>query len=166
MREIKFRAWNTGKNVMVYDNEDDSVDYWDWVKSSPLGLLNSITWYSNYEFMQFTWVFDNNGKEIYEGDIMRATKTREKWVSIVWYPWREWDKECNEENKYQIRFSGLKFTWGSFSLSDIFCDYSFGECRLMILRKREEHTTWYDNNTYEYFEVIGNIYENPELLSN
>lgn len=28
-RVNKYRAWNTEKNIMCYDNEDSSACYWD-----------------------------------------------------------------------------------------------------------------------------------------
>lgn len=37
-REIKFRAWNKEKNIMVYNNEDDTYGYWDGCRNSNVGL--------------------------------------------------------------------------------------------------------------------------------
>ena len=77
-REIKFRAWNKEDKIMV-----------DLQKITPLALndmMNTqlnlqgrsglfIPFFKELELMQYTGLHDKNGKQIYEGDIIKCTVT-------------------------------------------------------------------------------------------
>lgn len=108
MREIKFRAWVHSQKRMEFSDIPPAFSFWKFVAYDSDDLKT---------LMQFTGLKDNNGKEIYEGDIMGSGK-------VVW-------SEIN--------------------------------ARFFLEGKDWEHSMSYVvNNDYE---VIGNIYSNPELLT-
>lgn len=135
MREIKFRAWDKSENrflkswvfnqllkqTQTPDSTELTIDIPDWIV-----------------LLQSTGLHDKNGKEIFEGDILR---------------W--WVKSTNS-----FADELLVVKWGSVGWvlkSPLF--KSFG-----VLPENAECN---EINTIGYLvssEILGNIHENPELL--
>lgn len=106
MRKFKFRAWDKNNNRMITDCSNFTHYHF------------GVNYQKDIIFMQFTGLFDKNGKEIYEGDIVSN--------GIV-----------NLEVHYE---------WSQFSAGR--------EPGILLSTIAEE------------VEIIGNIYENPNLLKN
>jgi len=138
-REIKFRAWDLNKKVMVYDGDTK----WE-PKAYPVLVTNKgisycikkdykseddfefdVNAWNDIELMENTGLHDKNGKEVFEGDIVKTYDG--DLFEIFW----------NENH------AGLSFK------------------RLTGIRNGE--MTWH----ILLFggEVVGNIYENPNLLN-
>jgi uncharacterized phage protein (TIGR01671 family) len=73
-RPIKFRAWDKTNNKM-------SVQY-----GFTLNLSGEIVTSIGWEVMQFTGLLDKQGKEIYEGDIIKTIWGGDKKITgrIIW----------------------------------------------------------------------------------
>ena len=133
MREIKFRAWDKeNKERLIvravsfesFKNKQKIVaiicEHEDGREKSPMTdeQVEHFKDVEKFELMQFTGLKDKNGKEIYEGDILKCTTTN------------------NHGFIDEVIFESLTFCLSG--------DFVFDELK--------------------EFEVVGNKFENPELL--
>ena len=170
-REIKFRAWDTNKKKM-WSAKEMGVDELS-LNPDGRGFCNpnpqspSLTTYMTWMIpLQFTGLKDKNGKEIYEGDIIE-NKDFGKRAEMC----EGWTKGMD---KYiSLQFTGLKDSRG-FEIyeGDIIENKDFGK-RVVVWDRASWvlsdgnpiHNGFISNiNIEELWKVIGNIYENSNLL--
>ena len=114
-REIKFRAWDEKKKAIRDVTGINWYDEYLWVDETP--MTGDKLPIESTPLMQSTGLKDKNGKDIYEGDIIKGEHLIGEWVSGVdMLPTGVW-------------FGGARFS----EIKD--------------------------------FEIIGNLYENPNLLN-
>jgi uncharacterized phage protein (TIGR01671 family) len=89
--------------------------------------LNATVSTDEWKVMQFTGLKDKNGKQIYEGDIVRKHRDRQRQFVVG-------DREVDDKN-------------APLTIQDLTLGF-------------------WDYENAVNFQVIGNIYEDPELLAN
>ena len=104
------------------EGKDELAEY---IEGYPRYEQTFATPLEDVELMQFTGLLDKNGKEIYEGDILK------------FYFGSKWERD-------QVQYD------------DKYAHYSLKESNITLNFFIENEDT---------LEVIGNIYENPELIN-
>lgn len=140
MKILEFRFWDNKKKKFIHDDQydilgvdstGDAISCSTESCESPLSYMNdSIT------VEQFTGLFDNTDKKIFDGDIVKVTnKASQNGIKVV--------------------------TWDDINL-----------CYALVWPERYSEN-WNSNDGYTYNKVslgihctiLGNIHENPELLT-
>ncbi len=141
MREIKFRGrrldngeWAYGCLVKIHTSNGYGFGIKDTTYHVNDGYINLIPEEIDTATIgQYTGLHDRNGKEIYEGDILVL--------------WRSVGKDGQLRGAY---YRALPV------------EYSNEWCQFVVVDKanKEQFGIW---QQFQVFEVIGNIYQNPEL---
>ena len=142
MREIKCRAWDKGKkcwispeNINLYTEHLDKELGAEQEGELVYFIIGGIA-DSGIEFSQSTGLKDKNGKEIYECDILID--------------------DCG--HILEVKFGKLPLD----KSGDCVCTYPAFYCK--DYGKLGQAPFYECVNIGDWMEVIGNIYENPELL--
>ena len=163
-RIIKFRAWDKEIKKMhkVYALDFDDRGYIYAARIGNLKVYPEENLGDQIEFMQYTGLKDKNGKEIYEGDVIEYKyyyAVKRWWNHLEDIP--EIDKEVQEQrDRFEIHKKSVEFDRGMFVAGSLDSkDISRGE----LFNRGRGNLNDYEEK-YWSFEVIGNIYENPEVL--
>ena len=163
MREILFRAWDK-KNAVMISDVDSVKDLWLHIDnifrdygvedSDDIEKLGFETWDgemffldSDYvELMQYTGLKDKNGAMIFEGDICRVLYTG--WGSKhLGTP----EQQAMTLDEYLDSIAGIKVVqWDTNGF--------------YVSHKIDGYSESMEVGRYGYIEIIGNIYENTELI--
>ena len=134
-RELKFRAWN-----------DYTERLYKWEDLENAGSTNYIhEYFSNikengYHLMQFTGLLDNQNKEIYEGDLIKG---------VLRFPASEAFREVKGRIEWTVDSNECKFR----------------VCESKKVKDYREDEEYFGMQQFGDIEIIGNIYENPNLLT-
>ena len=133
MREIKFRAWDKNDKRIFIDPQ--MIDFYnkkigymqyqtEYMPDTSYSIPVGFEEFEYSELMEWTGLYDKNGEDIYEGDIIFES-FGEKYYKVIF-----------ENVSFKAEFNG-DFDEYSFDLIDVVA---------------------------QGCEIVGNIYENPELI--
>lgn len=139
-RELKFRAWD-GKRMIYFQDLMIGIDK---RSNNPYVFFQTDTFggevrLGKHEVMQYSGLTDKNGREIYEGDVVRFFDTVIKG-----------NESCTN---YDDEIVNGQIIW-----DDERCGWAITN-RISI-----ENEDFFEQLSDEA-EIIGNIYENPELIT-
>lgn len=140
MREIKFRAWHHGGGDprvigRMEFSEPFMALFWSNIESEPFAV----------EVMQYAGLKDKNGKEIFEGDIVVKNE-------YLWF-----DKGVpNYRGTVEFIYSGFQVV--AHCINPNKAGISDGA-------NSDLNEDGFEENETSDWEIIGNVYENPELCT-
>ena len=153
MRIIKFRAWDKEENKMM------TVDMLRLIGTKTYqqiglikdGMVKTVN-IDSVDLMQSTGLKDRNGKEIYEGDIIRLVNKKNSLHHCKF-------DNCPHEKDNHPHMSGVGIVgWNDKKIGFAWCkqkDYQEGNNYYIGI---------FDWEGTSSIEIIGNVYGHPELL--
>lgn len=137
-RKIKFRVWNNIKDSQTFGMSPSAENHENW---------GDYLFYDKYyTLMQYTGLLDENGKEIFEGDIVVQGLNNRKFI---------------------VKFGNVKRNVVSHfdeSIPGVEIPCFYFECVESKLPFFAIVENSYNQHDLETIKVIGNIFENPDLL--
>lgn len=142
-REIKFRTW---------DKQNKRMEHCFYVRG-----FNILEQHESMEIMQFTGLKDKNGKDIYDGDVVKFhyfygtvvsggfQEAEHELTGVINWGVYGWSVE-KIKGEHWKGYTGYGDNEGSASVLE-----------LLAMNESSIHE--------ESFEIIGNIHDNPELLT-
>lgn len=158
MREILFRGKRVDDGKWVYgfychydDTKDNGKDDCDYIVEKHNGEYFPFVKVTPETVGQYTGLTDKNGKEIFEGDVLKYT--RKNWHNI-------YEKEFEGSFKGRELVTYLEIYYDDTCAAFKYRHYNenkklFSDGILRLKDSRAEETI---------IEIIGNIHDNPELL--
>lgn len=148
---LRFRAWDTQRKLFLHEDcycmfSDGSIEANVRMRLSDgcdtVVAVDSLDCPGRFVISQDTGLKDKGGKSIFFGDILKDVEYGEESVS----------------SGYGV------VTMGQLSDSD---GYQHGDYYCITIEHKDEDGIFWSNSlldTHEYTEVVGNIWQNPELL--
>lgn len=156
MKPQKFRVWDKQEHrwALSADREvhwenfflgEDGELYWMEFSEEGNGLEEDTV--GRYEVNYALDVLDNKGKEVYENDLTKA-KGEHVIYQIVFGSYQANTGMCEHNSRHD-----LTYTFNGWHIKPVNSHLLDGETDGSLSKEDGK-----------YFEVVGNIYENPELL--
>lgn len=157
-REIKFRSWDGVRMFHSFNEYDQQGEIHQLEQFFQQLQIGKDFKDKNYILMQFTGLTDKNGKEVFEDDIVKcsyfkmsvgenlgATEVDAELTGLITF---------NDLSLCVSNIVGKKWShYTGFAVGEGSCEYTY------------LHDVYEGSTECEMgIEVIGNIYENPELL--